>query len=144
MITKACVEDIDDVLKIENVLFRSPWTKALFEAELKKETSVFYVLKIEKSLAGYIVAYNLGVEAEIADIAVHPSFQGCGYGVQLLEAVLEKLNEGVDVFLEVAIDNTVAIGLYEKVGFKNVGIRRDYYGIGNDAMVMKLIISRGG
>lgn len=143
MIIEAIAKDIDEILIIEEKLFSSPWSRENFNIELHKEISLFYVLKIDFTVVGYIVAYNLGIEAEIANIAVSTKFQGKGYASQLLDVVFLQLENKTDIFLEVSTKNSVAIFLYKKFGFKEVAIRKNYYGIGNDAMVMKLIISRG-
>jgi ribosomal-protein-alanine N-acetyltransferase len=68
---------------------------------------------------------------------VDPEFQGQGIGRQLLDRLLEFAHGGT-VFLEVRTDNAAAIGLYESVGFVQIGLRKRYYRIsGADAYTMR-------
>lgn len=103
----------------------------------------------EGLLLGF-VTYHLAEEtADIIDIGVAPSFQKRGVGAQLLTALFDHLRHlsANEVFLEVSCANEGALKLYEKVGFRAVGARPQYYksGIyeGTDALVMskKIIFS---
>jgi ribosomal protein S18 acetylase RimI-like enzyme len=75
----------------------------------------------------------------VQTIAVAPRSQGRGLGRALLDALLaEARRRGcTQVFLEVLDTNEAAISLYEKSGFERQGRRRDYYGQGADALVMR-------
>jgi len=76
-------------------------------------------------------------EAHIMNIAVDPSFRGRGAGKKLLSAILKsakKLGLG-EITLEAAADNTAAIALYEKAGFKREGVRPRYYHDKKDAYI---------
>ena len=74
-------------------------------------------------------------EAEMLNLAVAPEYRQRGVGQALLEQ-LRGLAEGT-IFLEVAERNAAARRLYEKSGWVGVARRKDYYGIGHDAIVMK-------
>ena len=61
-------------------------------------------------------------------MAVHPSQQGKGIGYKLLDESISLLkNDPVQIFLEVRESNTAAIGLYEKSGFHQIDLRKNYY-----------------
>jgi ribosomal-protein-alanine N-acetyltransferase len=81
------------------------------------------------TLGGYVLAMALGVEGEIADIAVAPRARGRGIGGALLdEATVRLADTGVRaLFLEVRESNSAARGLYDSRGFAPVGRRRGYY-----------------
>lgn len=68
-------------------------------------------------------------EGEILTIAVDPIYQGRGFGQRLLEnAILHARKIGASkMYLEVACDNDPAIRLYNKMGFKKIARRKDYY-----------------
>ncbi|MCX7337773.1 MAG: N-acetyltransferase [Alphaproteobacteria bacterium] len=72
-----------------------------------------------------IVADAALVECEILTFAVLPEFQCQGVGRQLLDQLVQFVP--APLFLEVATSNSPAIALYQKAGFKIVGIRPDYY-----------------
>lgn len=89
--------------------------------------------------AGFVLWRAAAGEAEILTIAVLPPWRRGGIGGQLLETALSaSAQAGAEImFLEAAADNTAALALYEKRGFKRVGLRRAYYG-DKDAVVMRL------
>ncbi len=78
---------------------------------------------------GFAVVRVVAGEAELLTIAVRPAFQGHGIGRSLLErSMAESRAAGAEaMFLEVAQDNLAARGLYDRSGFSEVGIRKDYY-----------------
>jgi len=89
-------------------------------------------------VVGYIGLWCSFPEAHIVSIAVDPDYQGKGIGNKLLQQALAWLvNSGFKhVFLEVRVDNEVAINLYDKHGFEKVSVRKNYYQDGSDAFVM--------
>jgi ribosomal-protein-alanine N-acetyltransferase len=139
LIVKAQTDDIKDILSLAQEEFHNSWTKLHFLSEIDKKNTLFYVLKIDNKLCGYIVAYDLKVEAEIAYIAISKKIKRKGYATILLNYILSKLSAGTECFLEVNIKNQPAIMFYKKVGFEKVGLRKKYYG-NDDALIMKLKI----
>jgi len=96
----------------------------------------------ESNLLGFVMYHLAGETADIIDIGVVPSFQNTGVGTQLLMALFDYLKRlgVIEIFLEVSSVNERALKLYEKVGFKPVGVRPQYYQSGSyegtDALVM--------
>ena len=82
-----------------------------------------------KDIAGYVSVWYQGEEAHITEIAVRESMRGNGIGELLLIGSLRAAVEyGSKVMtLEVRVSNFIAQRLYEKYGFKTVGIRKAYY-----------------
>ncbi|MFA9202773.1 MAG: ribosomal protein S18-alanine N-acetyltransferase [Flavobacteriales bacterium] len=95
-----------------------------------------------QQIIGFCILQTVLDEANLLLMAIDPQQQGQGYGNLLLEQSLERLGERcVMVFLEVRVSNQAAIGLYEKLGFHQVGTRLGYYPAPNgreDAQVMAL------
>jgi len=79
-------------------------------------------------------------EVHLLNVAVHPERRGLGHGRTLVNAVVAEAEAtGVRVvFLEVRAGNVVARRLYRQLGFRDLGVRRGYYGPGQDAIVMEL------
>ena len=75
-------------------------------------------------------------EAELLNLAVMPEARQQGVGLALLEA-LRRVARGT-LFLEVAEGNGAARALYRKAGWEVVAVRKEYYGPGNNAIVMKI------
>jgi ribosomal-protein-alanine N-acetyltransferase len=81
------------------------------------------------AVRGYLVARTAGDEAEVLDVAVDPAVRGRGIGRALLADALRGLGErgARRAYLEVRESNTVALRLYQSMGFRPVGRRRGYY-----------------
>jgi len=136
--------DIDEVLEIERASFPKPWTRAMFEGELKNPVSFAYTLKVRPEegaveIGGYCVLWVVHGEGHILNIAVNPSYRGRGVASRLLSLMLELMRRNMvyEVFLEVRVSNEAARGLYRKFGFRESFVRKNYYG-DEDAIVMVL------
>ncbi len=84
---------------------------------------------------GFVVVRQAGGEAELLTIAVLPEARRQGIARSLLAVVLVRVPG--PVFLEVAADNTAALALYATASFEPCGRRKDYYGPGRDALVLR-------
>lgn len=145
------IDDLEDVLKIEKLSFPTPWPRSQFEKEIKNQFSNKFVAKItqggEKTVAAYIVFWVVKDEAHILNIATHPDFRRCGIAKGLLAFALRQLEEiGTrEVFLEVRRSNVPAQSMYKGFGFREIGVRKGYYGDNKeDAIVMALTIVNQG
>ncbi|MBI5043296.1 MAG: ribosomal protein S18-alanine N-acetyltransferase [Nitrospirae bacterium] len=136
-------EDIDEVLKIEHASFSTPWSREMFFCELTDHPfSYLYVAKDEKKkILGYICYWLVFDEMNILNLAVDERYRQSGIGSSLLRFVLE---DGADkgaqnVILEVRCSNIAALELYEKFGFRQVAVRKNYYdNPDEDALMMAL------
>jgi len=137
LIRVATLTDLDEIVKIEKENYDTPWSYESFLNELYSDKSTIYVYEFERQVAGYVVLYTLIDEIDIANISVKKEYQGRKIGSNLMEFVLSK-HIGYKFYLEVREDNEKAIALYEKFGFKSYSMRKDYYGRGINAILMKL------
>jgi [ribosomal protein S18]-alanine N-acetyltransferase len=137
-------EDIDQILKIEELSFATPWTRQSFENELNlNQFAVYLVLEKEGQVIGYCGMWLIVDEAHITNIAVLPEFRGQKLGEGILRMIMEvaKKRGAKTMTLEVRVSNTVAQSLYRKLGFMNGGIRKNYYTDNyEDALVMWVTI----
>ncbi len=141
--------DLPAVMDIEKRVFARPWTRALFERELRNPRSRLVVAVETRgqgspAVIGYSASWLVADEAHLLNLAVHPWRQGAGIGRCLLEDVVEDCRRrGARVlFLEVRMGNRPARRLYTRFGFREIGVRRGYYGPGQDAIVMELRLTR--
>ena len=88
---------------------------------------------------GYAIGWNVGEEAELARVGVHPSLRGQGFGQKITCALLKafQVRKVKIVFLEVRESNLAAQKLYARCGFAPVGERINYYADGETAMIMR-------
>lgn len=105
-----------------------PWTEGMIKDSFNASHE-FYGLRIGKQLIAYTILSMLKEEAEILNIAVDKAFRQQGYGKKLLQHILYTADQyhTMQIFLEVRSSNLAAIKLYEKLGFKQIGLRKNYY-----------------
>ena len=130
--------DLDRVAEMEKAVFSMPWSRESFQESLRQSYSHFFVAE-ENVLLGYCGIHNLGGDGEITNVAVDEEARGNGIATQMLIYAMEEMKkEGVEAFtLEVRVSNAPAIRLYEKLGFENKGIRKNFYeNPVEDAMIM--------
>ncbi len=136
-------DDLVAVLDIERRSFGQPWSRAFFEKELSTPFARL-VVAVEDDprprVIGYTCRWRVTDEVHLLNVAVHPDHRGDGIGRRLVTAVVEEsLASGARaMFLEVRAGNVVARRLYRQLGFRDLGVRRGYYGPGQDAIVMEL------
>ena len=137
-------DDLAAVLEIERRSFAQPWSRGFFEKELATPFARLVVGVDEGGprpmVVGYTCRWRVTDEVHLLNVAIHPERRGLGYGRELVEAVVTEAREARArvVFLEVRAGNVVARRLYRMLGFRDLGIRRGYYGPGQDAIVMEL------
>jgi [ribosomal protein S18]-alanine N-acetyltransferase len=136
--------DIAPVMVLERELFGDEaWTDAMYWSELaERDTRLYLVEDAQGAITAYggLCAYAPH-EAYIQTIGVTQSAQGRGLGTTLLLALVDEARRrGVaHVDLEVKSDNDTARRLYERHGFVEIAVRRNYYQpSGTDAIVMRL------
>ncbi len=134
-------EDIPAVIEIERMSCNMPWSEALFFNEIKNPGSIPRVARSNGKAAGYICANTILDEGHILNLAVHPGLRRIGIASALISDVIARLSS-MDcraVFLEVRISNEDARRMYERFNFKEIGVRKNYYGAPvEDAVVMVL------
>jgi ribosomal-protein-alanine N-acetyltransferase len=122
-------DDIDQLLILERLCFSTPWTRKMFEEELKNDKVYYVVAVIEKKLVGYGGIWMVLDEGQITNIAVHPNFRRQKIGLGIVERILTKAKEnGIDALtLEVRKSNLSGILFYQRIGFYVGGERKQYY-----------------
>ncbi len=136
-------QDVSAVAVIERMSFHLPWSEVSFLNEIYKPRAVAKVATLDGSIVGYICAEYVEDEGHILDLAVHPDFRRRGVATSLVRHVLEelRLKGSRFVYLEVRTSNNAAKELYERFGFRIVGMRKNYYVVPNeDAVIMMLEI----
>lgn len=134
---------LDAVAALEKICFpEDPWSRRLFEEALKNEnTSSLLALAEDGSVLGYLLFTAVLDEGGVDNIAVAPAARRQGIASALLEAFHRYGREHglASLFLEVRPSNTGAAALYEKLGYREVGRRKNYYlSPKEDAIMMKL------
>ncbi len=133
---------LDDLNKISNSLnnFDDFWTVGIFKEELINPKCHYIVAVQDDDIVGFGGISVVFDEANINNIAVRVDKRNKKIGSKILENLIyisKSLNCSF-ITLEVNVENSLAIKLYENFGFKNLGIRKNYYKDDKDAYIMKL------
>ena len=120
--------DIETVLEIENMSNPFPWTKQNFMDCLERD---YYCLIQTQSdeVSGFAIQSIALDEAHLLNIGVNSEKRRQGLGSDLLEKIIyaSEAMGSRKIFLEVRVSNVAATNLYLDFGFKQIGIRKDYY-----------------
>jgi len=129
--------DLPSILVIERASFSDPWTEEMFLSEMSDHPSqgshlhaFSYVAKNSLNhLVGYIFFWILSDEFQLMNLGVDVLWRNKGIGAALIRRALYVGEQsGIRVgYLEVRASNAAARSLYEKIGFKKIGVRKNYY-----------------
>lgn len=137
-------KNINEVWELEKLCFDDPWAFSMFESELENRISVYIVARDGEcgKVVGYGGLWMMYDTSDITNIAVAPDFRQEGIGGKILSLLtdISREREMKSINLEVRVSNTPAVKLYQKHGFKEVGIRKKYYKDNEDALLMTKII----
>jgi ribosomal-protein-alanine N-acetyltransferase len=139
--------DLDRLFTVERECFREPWSRGLLADELRSGSGrlALGIVAADGELDAAGLATLAAGVLEIRSVAVRPRARGRGLGRALVRALLGRAREAEAerADLEVRAGNAAAIALYVSEGFVPVGRRRRYYGDGEDALLMSLVLARG-
>lgn len=133
------VSSIKSMLNISELSFPISWSYESLQSELDNKFAKYLILKSDNSIVGYGGMWVIIDEAHVTNIAVHPEARGQGAGDMIVEALLRicRKQRVSGITLEVRSSNFIAINLYQKYGFEQEGLRRNYYeDNGEDAVIM--------
>jgi [ribosomal protein S18]-alanine N-acetyltransferase len=140
----AVARDLAPVIELERASFSDPWSSSSFLSVLVEPRAFFAVARdAESDVAGYVVAWFVADEGEIANLAVGQPTRRRGIGAALLDAALEegRRRGAAAIYLEARESNTAARALYATRDFREVGRRREYYRKpAEDAVVLRWLM----
>lgn len=122
-------EDLEEVSRIERENFSVPWSKNGFLDALQQDNYCFLSAVLDGKIVGYCGMQQVLDEADITNVAIDGKYRQGGIGYQMmLELLREGKRRGVEAFtLEVRESNQPARNLYQKLGFEDCGIRKNFY-----------------
>ena len=122
-------DHVASVAELEQICFPDPWSENSIRSELDNHLSLWLCAVCDGKVIAYVGSQSAAGESDIMNLAVHPDFRKQGVGENLISTLCEKVKtqEISALLLEVRVSNLPATALYEKLGFKTVGIRPNYY-----------------
>jgi ribosomal-protein-alanine N-acetyltransferase len=123
-----CEPDLDAVANNESGAYSFPWSRGVFSDCLTAGNQC-WVAEVDAEIVGHSVITAGAGEAHLLNVCVRSDRQGYGYGRTMVLHALGVARElGADaLFLEVRPSNDIAARLYDSLGFREVGVRKNYY-----------------
>ena len=141
--------DCTKVSIMEKEVFSDPWSRAVFSDCLKQKNYHMTVATSDTDngdIWGYCCFYTVLDECEIANVCVRQDKRRMGIADRMLDQIIEtgKENHTAVFFLEVRESNNPARHLYEKKGFVQNGLRKNYYSCPTENAVLMEYIPDDG
>jgi len=137
--------DLNEAYQVELLCQPIPWSKATFTSN-QGDRYLNKKITLNNQLVGFLICQVVIDEATLFNIAIHPDFQKQGLGSILLTQLISELEHQNThtLWLEVRASNQAAIALYQRMGFNEITIRKNYYPTAQgkeDAIIMAYTIS---
>ena len=129
MIQKMNAAHVPQIAQLEKLCFSDPWSENSIASELNSRLSDWLVVTEGEQVVAYVGSQTVIDSSDMMNIAVHPDFRRRGIAEMLVAALEEQLRQRGSkmLLLEVRDSNAPAIALYEKLGFHQAGLRKNYY-----------------
>lgn len=141
-IVKMTPDHVSGVAELEAICFRDPWSQRSIASELDNKLAYWLVAVEDGRVCGYIGSQTVMGETDMMNVGVHPDHRRKGIGERLIRSLVESLKGEMDshsLTLEVRASNASAIALYTKLGFTQIGLRKNYYrNPREDALILQL------
>ena len=120
---------VPQIAELEKLCFHDPWSEKSIASELHNKLSNWLVAIDDDQVVGYVGSQTVLGETDMMNIAIHPQYRKQGIATALIHNLIEILKErnSHSLMLEVRRSNDAAKSLYMKMGFAEVGVRRNYY-----------------
>ena len=133
--------DLTQISRIEQEIFSDPWSNEDFKDSFLSENNCYLIAEHDGVIAGYCGYWGIADEGYIYNVAVREEYRRQQIGYQMLsELIRHAKDRGISALtLEVRQSNEAARRLYERLGFVDAGIRKDFYAKPKeDAVIMWL------
>ena len=129
IIAKMKESHVPEIAELEKMCFNDPWSEASIASELNNRLSLWLVAVDNEKVIGYVGSQTVLGETDMMNIAVHPDHRGQGIATDLIVGLISALEQrgSHSLMLEVRVSNDPAISVYQKLGFAEVGRRKNYY-----------------
>ena len=123
------IAHVAQIAELEKLCFSDPWSEKSVASELNNKLALWLTAMEGERVAGYIGSQTVMDETDMMNVAVHPDFRRKGIAESLVNELVEQLKTRGSrcLTLEVRASNKPAITLYEKLGFSEIGRRKNYY-----------------
>lgn len=137
-------DDVQAITVIEKASYTMPWSETSFLSEVYSRHSITRVAELKRKIIAYICVKQVSDEAHLMNLTVDSAYRRHGIATMLFRNVKNDLlaNGCRFLYLEVRVSNIIAKQMYEKLDFRIVGTRKDYYlNPQENALIMMLDLS---
>ena len=134
--------DIPRLVLLEEELLKETVGEEMLGAELHNKFAKFYVATFNDIVIGYLSCWMVEETVDIINVVIDKDYQHQGFGQALFSQMEEeaKANNCTNIMLEVKETNLKAIKFYQKQGYEQISIRKNYYQDHTNALIMKKVI----
>lgn len=139
IIRKANLDDVEAIVSLDQELLQTNWHEKLYAESIVLKDTQSLVLDHEGRLIGFLIYRNIGGDFEIVQLALNKAYQRQGLASMMIDYMIQDAQSShiEFIYLEVEMDNLPALNLYKKYGFEAIHQRKNYYGQGQNAIVMR-------
>lgn len=122
-------DHVSQIAQLEAQCFSDPWSEKSVASELENPLSLWLVAEEDGRVCGYVGSQTVLDESDMMNVAVDPRFRRQGIARTLIETLIAELSKMGSrcLRLEVRVSNENARALYERMGFQQLGLRKNYY-----------------
>ena len=122
-------DHVSQIAQLEAQCFSDPWSEKSIASELENPLSLWLVAEENGQVYGYVGSQTVLGESDMMNVAVDPGFRRQGIARALIETLIAELSKMGSrcLRLEVRVSNENARALYERMGFQQLGLRKNYY-----------------
>lgn len=122
-------DHVPQIARLEAQCFSDPWSEKSIASELENPLSLWLVAEENGQVCGYVGSQTVLDESDMMNVAVDPRFRRQGIARALIETLIAELAKMGSrcLRLEVRVSNENARALYERMGFRQLGLRKNYY-----------------
>ena len=122
-------DHVSQIAQLEAQCFSDPWSEKSIASELENPLSLWLVAEEDGQVWGYVGSQTVLDESDMMNVAVDPGFRRQGIARALIETLIAELSKMGSrcLRLEVRVSNENARALYARMGFQQLGLRKNYY-----------------
>ena len=122
-------DHVSQIAQLEAQCFSDPWSEKSIASELENPLSLWLVAEENGQVYGYVGSQTVLDESDMMNVAVDPGFRRQGIARALIETLIAELSKMGSrcLRLEVRVSNENARALYARMGFQQLGLRKNYY-----------------
>ena len=122
-------DHVSQIARLEAQCFSDPWSEKSIASELENPLSLWLVAEENDQVFGYVGSQTVLDESDMMNVAVDPRFRRQGIARALIETLIAELSKMGSrcLRLEVRVSNENARALYARMGFQQLGLRKNYY-----------------